>query len=218
MVIVVQSRVLSQCSAVDHKSCRSVVPSSYRALSEMVQVGVRQVSRPWVARIMKSRGWQGKCKRKFRVKTDSKHSLGYFDNKLDRAIGTEKPNMIWASHITYILTSQDWALPRFFLLELMPWLFFLVFWSTGIFKVAHFRTNRSRGWRERKSSRWIFFAISKSPISRWHRAMFSSISRWCWSLSPRSSARSFCRSSNLERALSQFLSSINCSIFASACR
>ena len=67
-----------------------------------------KASRPRVARIMKSRGWKGKCKRKFRVTTDSKHSLGYFENKLNRAFGAEKPNMKWASDITYIPTSEGW--------------------------------------------------------------------------------------------------------------
>jgi putative transposase len=67
-----------------------------------------KVSRPRVARIMKSRGWRGKCKRKFRVTTDSKHSLGYFENKLNRAFGAERPNMKWASDITYIPTSEGW--------------------------------------------------------------------------------------------------------------
>jgi putative transposase len=65
-------------------------------------------SRPRIARIMKVRGWKGKCKRKFRVTTDSKHSLGYFENKLNRAFGAEKPNMKWASDMTYIPTSEGW--------------------------------------------------------------------------------------------------------------
>jgi putative transposase len=67
-----------------------------------------KASRPRVARIMKARGWKGKCKRKFRVTTDSKHSLGYFENKLNRAFGAERPNMKWASDITYIPTSEGW--------------------------------------------------------------------------------------------------------------
>ncbi len=67
-----------------------------------------KASRPRVARIMKSHGWKGKCKRKFRVTTDSKHSLGYFENKLNRAFGAEKPNTKWASDITYIPTSDGW--------------------------------------------------------------------------------------------------------------
>lgn len=67
-----------------------------------------KASRPRIARIMKSRGWRGKSNRKYRVTTNSKHSLGFFENRLDRAFGAEKPNQKWVSDITYILTSEGW--------------------------------------------------------------------------------------------------------------
>jgi putative transposase len=67
-----------------------------------------KASRPRIARIMKSRGWRGKSHRKYRVTTNSKHSLGFFENRLDRAFGAEKPNQKWVSDITYILTSEGW--------------------------------------------------------------------------------------------------------------
>jgi putative transposase len=65
-----------------------------------------KASRPRIARIMKSRGWRGKSNRKYRVTTNSKHSLGIFENRLDRAFGAEKPNQKWVSDITYILTPR----------------------------------------------------------------------------------------------------------------
>jgi putative transposase len=67
-----------------------------------------KASRPRIARIMKARGWRGKSNRKYRVTTNSKHSLGFFENRLDRAFGAEKPNQKWVSDITYILTSEGW--------------------------------------------------------------------------------------------------------------
>ncbi len=80
---------------------------SLKVLHGLEARGIK-ASRPRIARIMKARGWKGKCKRKFRVTTDSKHSHGYFENKLNRAFGAEKPNMKWASDITYIPTSEGW--------------------------------------------------------------------------------------------------------------
>lgn len=67
-----------------------------------------KASRPRIARIMKARGWRGKSNRKYRVTTNSKHSFGFFENRLDRAFGAEKPNQKWVSDITYILTSEGW--------------------------------------------------------------------------------------------------------------
>jgi putative transposase len=67
-----------------------------------------KASRPRIARIMKSRGWRGKSHRKYRVTTNSKHSLGFFENRLDRAFGADKPNQKWVSDITYILTGEGW--------------------------------------------------------------------------------------------------------------
>ena len=80
--------------------------------SRKVQHGLEargiKASRSRIARIMKARGWRGKCKRKFRVTTNSKHSHGFFENRLDRAFGTEKPNMKWVSDITYLPTTEGW--------------------------------------------------------------------------------------------------------------
>ena len=80
--------------------------------SPKVQKGLEargiKASRQRVARIMRSRGWRGKCKRKFRVTTNSEHKLGYFENRLERAFGVDKPNIKWASDITYIPTSEGW--------------------------------------------------------------------------------------------------------------
>jgi transposase InsO family protein len=77
-----------------------------------VQYGLKKLginaSRPRIARIMKARGWRGKSNRKYRVTTNSKHSLGFFENRLDRAFGAEKPNQKWVSDITYLPTSEGW--------------------------------------------------------------------------------------------------------------
>ena len=67
-----------------------------------------QASRPRVARIMKTRGLQGKSKRNYRVTTNSKHKHGFSENRLARAFSANKPNQKWVSDITYLPTSEGW--------------------------------------------------------------------------------------------------------------
>jgi len=49
-----------------------------------------------------------KSKRKFKVTTDSKHSLPIFTNVLNRQFNPGKMNQAWTSDITYIATDQGW--------------------------------------------------------------------------------------------------------------
>ncbi len=49
--------------------------------------------------------WQ---KRRFKVTTDSRHSLPLADNLLDQKFGASAPNQIWMTDITYIPTLESW--------------------------------------------------------------------------------------------------------------
>lgn len=69
----------------------------------------RKVSRPRVARIMRSEGIKSVVSRKFRgLTTDSRHNLPVAENLLNRDFGADAPGRKWVSDITYIPTRQGW--------------------------------------------------------------------------------------------------------------
>ena len=68
-----------------------------------------KVSRPRVARIMRSEGIKSIVCKKFRgLTTDSRHNLPVAQNHLNRAFSAERPGQKWVSDITYIPTRQGW--------------------------------------------------------------------------------------------------------------
>ena len=68
-----------------------------------------KVSRPWVARIMRSQGLRSIVCKKFRVTTtDSNHRLPIAENLLARDFYADQPGVKWFSDITYIHTEQGW--------------------------------------------------------------------------------------------------------------
>ena len=67
------------------------------------------VSRPRVARIMKSKGLKSIIQKKHRVlTTDSKHGYPVAENHLNRDFTALAPAQKWVSDITYIGTDQGW--------------------------------------------------------------------------------------------------------------
>lgn len=68
-----------------------------------------KVSRPRVARIMRSEGLKSIVSKKFKVvTTDSRHNLPIAKNLLNREFAAEAPGRKWVSDITYIPTRQGW--------------------------------------------------------------------------------------------------------------
>lgn len=61
-----------------------------------------------IKRIRKKLGLRCKQKRKFKVTTDSKHSLPIAPNLLDRQFAVTAPSKAWVTDITYISTDEDW--------------------------------------------------------------------------------------------------------------
>jgi putative transposase len=53
-----------------------------------------------VARLMRLHGIRAKTVKKFRVTTDSKHSLPVAPNRLDRAFTADRPDAVWLSDIS----------------------------------------------------------------------------------------------------------------------
>ena len=89
-----------------HEASRQTYGSP-RIHAELAAKGI-SCSKGRVARLMKEHGIRAKQKRKFRVTTDSKHSLPVAPNRLDRQFEAQGPNQAWLSDITYIPTRQGW--------------------------------------------------------------------------------------------------------------
>ena len=65
--------------------------------------------KPVVASIMREQGLKGKRKGQVKQKTtNSKHTHPIAQNKLERAFDASKPDLKWASDITYLPTSEGW--------------------------------------------------------------------------------------------------------------
>ena len=81
---------------------------SPKITEELVSKGWK-VSRPRVARIMRSNSLRSITSKKFRVSTtDSSHGFPIADNILGRDFTASRPAEKWVSDITYIPTSQGW--------------------------------------------------------------------------------------------------------------
>ena len=68
-----------------------------------IKVGVCRIRR-----IRKKLGIRCKQKRKFKVTTDSKHTLPVAENLLNQQFVATAPNRVWVSDITYIPTDEGW--------------------------------------------------------------------------------------------------------------
>jgi len=80
---------------------------SPRMRDELVSRG-HVVSENTVARLMRERGLRAAGSRKFRVTTDSKHSLPVAKNVLNREFEPGSADRVWLSDITYIWTREGW--------------------------------------------------------------------------------------------------------------
>jgi transposase InsO family protein len=61
-----------------------------------------------VERLMRENGIRARHKRRYKVTTDSKHSLPVAENKLARNFTPSAPNQAWTSDITYLWTDEGW--------------------------------------------------------------------------------------------------------------
>jgi len=57
---------------------------------------------------MRMAGVEAKQKKKFKVTTDSKHTLPVAPNLLNREFKVKEPDKIYVSDITYIWTHEGW--------------------------------------------------------------------------------------------------------------
>ena len=78
-----------------------------RVWRELQRRGVR-VGKRRVQRLMQEHGIQARGKRRFRVTTDSRHTLPVAENLLNRDFTPPAPNRSWSGDITYIATDEGW--------------------------------------------------------------------------------------------------------------
>ena len=78
-----------------------------RLQSDLADHGIR-IGVDRIKRIRKKLGLHCKQKRKFKVTTDSRHTLPVAPNLLERNFTVTAPNRVWVSDITYISTGEGW--------------------------------------------------------------------------------------------------------------
>jgi len=80
---------------------------SPRVHDELLKRGFNP-SRKRVIRLMSKLGLKAKTAKKFKVTTDSRHTLPIAPNLLERDFCPSGPNQVWASDITYLRTRTGW--------------------------------------------------------------------------------------------------------------
>ncbi len=80
---------------------------SPRMVRELVSRGYR-VSENTVAKLMRDHGLRAVLQRKFRLTTDSNHSLPVAENVLNRQFEQASRDRVWLADITYIGTQEGW--------------------------------------------------------------------------------------------------------------
>ena len=92
-------------AAVHQRSRRTY--GSPRVHLELRAQGVR-VGKKRVARLMQENGMRGRCKRRFKRTTDSKHCGPIARNVLARRFVVGGPNRAWVTDVTAIATGEGW--------------------------------------------------------------------------------------------------------------
>ncbi len=83
------------------------VYGSPRITEDLLANGI-ECSENRVARLMRINGIAVEPKRKFKVSTDSRHSLPVAENLLKQDFTADAPDRVWVSDITYIWTTHGW--------------------------------------------------------------------------------------------------------------
>ena len=79
-----------------------------RRLVKALALAGYQVGRYQVRSIMKKRNLEARYPRRFKVTTDSRHSLKVEPNLLNRQFNPEHPNQVWTTDLSYIWTNEGW--------------------------------------------------------------------------------------------------------------
>lgn len=98
-------RLLVEIKAIHKKSGRTY--GSPRIYEKLRQKGL-SCGENRAARIMRDNGIRAKTTKKFKVTTDSKHSMPVAENLLDREFEAKQPNTVWTSDISFVWTREGW--------------------------------------------------------------------------------------------------------------
>ena len=99
------ARLTLEIKAAHERTRRTYGPE--RLQSELADNGIR-VGVHRIKRIRREQGLRCKQKRRFRVTTDSKHTLPVAPNRLARRFSVNAPNKVWVTDLTYIDTDEGW--------------------------------------------------------------------------------------------------------------
>jgi putative transposase len=99
------ARLTLEIKAAHERTRRTYGPE--RLQSELADNGIR-VGVHRIKRIRREQGLRCKQKRRFRVTTDSKHTLPVAPNRLARRFSVDAPNKVWVTDLTYIDTAEGW--------------------------------------------------------------------------------------------------------------
>ncbi len=66
------------------------------------------ISRNKARKLMKEAGVRVRCRKKYKVTTDSNHQQPLFDNVLDRKFEVSQPDQAYVGDITYLWTQEGW--------------------------------------------------------------------------------------------------------------
>jgi transposase InsO family protein len=80
-----------------------------RTMSENLRAEGFDIGRDRTRRLMKVLNLKVKQKRKYKVTTDSKHSLPVAENVLNREFSPQAPTQVWGTDITYLWTQEGWV-------------------------------------------------------------------------------------------------------------
>lgn len=98
--------------ALDDAVAKCFLESKGRYGAERLQVDLSEQNRchdiKTIRASMKRQGLVPKAAKRYKVTTDSDHSLPIAPNLLDRDFSAEEPNQKWAGDITYLYTTQGW--------------------------------------------------------------------------------------------------------------
>lgn len=92
------------------KTIAAVAKNSYgsRRMSKKLKSKGYSIGRHAARTLMQAAGVRCKQRRRFRVTTDSSHSLIIAENKLARQFNVSAPNKVWVADITYLWTLAGW--------------------------------------------------------------------------------------------------------------
>jgi putative transposase len=100
---VANGRLVAKIRAV-HAATRGVYGSR-----RMVRELDEPVGRNRLARIMSENGLRARAPKRFRITTDSDHSLPIAPNLLQQDFSADQPDQVWVGDITYVWTAEGWS-------------------------------------------------------------------------------------------------------------